>query len=203
MKKFLLAGVVIMFALTSQAQFRIGAKAGVSFSDQKRTGGNYSTNMLINIQAGVAGEVKISDNLYLQPQLILSGKGATHVSPSGLTKTEVAMNYAELPVSLVYKKETAIGKIFAGAGPVIGYGFGGKLKQNGDTKKLYSEEIKNFKHGDLSANFIAGFEFPDGLFVSAGYQYGFIDIYKTEEIKIQNRTTSISVGYFFGNKKIK
>jgi len=204
MKRILVASLFILGSLASHAQFRVGVKGGLNFSDQWRQDNGHSvkTKMHTELHAGVIADVKIWKFIYLQPAVMYSRKGATHKSES-FADTKVKMNYIEVPLNVVYKKEVMFGKIFAGGGPVIGYGFGGEMVQNGQSKKLYSDDIRNFKHEDISANIVAGVEFNNGLFSSISYQHGFTDIYKTDEEKIRNNSFAISVGYFFGrnNKK--
>jgi hypothetical protein len=196
MKKIFLSLMAVIVYLAAPAQFRVGAKVGLNFSDQliKNGGKSEATKFHTELQAGFVGDLKLSGNFYLQPQLLYSRKGSTHESATGGPDTRIKMNYAEVPVNLVYKTNIHLGKIFFGAGPVVGYGFGGEMIQNGITKKLYSNDIKNFERYDVSANAVAGIELPNGLFGSITYQHGFRDIYKTEDIKLKNRTLALSVG---------
>ncbi|MBC7889065.1 MAG: PorT family protein [Ferruginibacter sp.] len=201
MKKILLAGLFITGSLLTQAQFRVGIKGGLNFSDQARkdAGHSVTTKMHTELHAGVVGDVKIWKSIYLQPAIMYSRKGATHKSAS-FADTKIKMNYVELPLNIVYKKELMFGTVFAGGGPVIGYGFGGEMVQNGQSKKLYSDDIKNFGHEDISANLLAGIELNNGLFSSVSYQKGFRDIYKTDNVKIRNNSVSVSVGYYLNRK---
>ncbi len=201
MKRILLAALFIAGSLVTQAQFRIGVKGGLNFSDQirKDNGNSLTTKMHTELHAGITGDVKLWKFIYLQPAIMYSRKGSTHKSAS-FADTKVKMNYIEVPLNVVVKKDILIGKVFAGGGPVIGYGFGGEMVQNGQSKKLFSDEIKNFRHEDISANLVAGIELNNGLFSSVSYQKGFRDIYKTDEVFIRNNTVSVSVGYYFNRK---
>jgi Outer membrane protein beta-barrel domain len=203
MKKTLLTLMAVVIYLASPAQFRVGAKVGLNFSDQalKYTGKSQDTKFHTELQAGLIGDMKLLGKLYLQPQLLYSRKGSTHESATGGPDTRIKMNYAEVPINLVYKTDLHLGKIYFGAGPVVGYGFGGELVQNGESKKLYSNDIKNFERYDISANAVAGIELPNGLFGSIAYQHGFQDIYKTDDISIKNRTLALSVGILLGKPR--
>lgn len=185
MKKVFLTVTTVMVCLLSQAQFRIGGKVGLNFSDQhvKYAGASQSTKFHTELQAGFVGDLHLAGKLYLQPQLLYARKGATHESATGGADTKIKMNYAEVPLNLVYKTDLNLGKIFFGLGPVVGYGFGGEIVQNGVSKKLYSDEIKNFERYDISANATAGIELPNGLFGSITYQHGFKDIYTPFRVK--------------------
>ena len=202
MKRISFLAAVVMCSLASHAQINVGIKGGLNFSDQLRKDAGKSaldTKMHAELHAGFIADVKIWQNFYLQPQLLYSRKGSTHKS-STVADTKVKMNYVELPLNMVYKMDMLFGKVFVGAGPVISYGFGGELVQNGQSKKLYSD-IKNFKREDISANVLAGIELNNGLFASVNYQRGFTDIYKTDAVNIKNRSVAVSVGYYLNYKK--
>ena len=204
MKKILFAVVLIACSVVTNAQFRIGAKGGLSLTNQYRKDAKgytqYDTKSHTEFQAGFIGEARLSENMYLQPQLLYSRKGSTHSSKTG-PATSVKMSYAELPVILMYKKEVPFATVFAGAGPVFGYAFSGELVQNKQTKKMFSDDIKNFKHNELSANVTAGVELSSGLFASLSYQKGFSDIYKADEVTISNNSLALTVGYFLKKRK--
>lgn len=204
MKKMLLAISILAGGMATEAQSRIGVKGGLNFSNQYRKDagyGKYDTKFHSELQAGLIGDISLGGNLYLQPQFLYSRKGGTHDSKLAGQDVKLKMNYFEMPVNLVVKRHMGMVNLFVGGGPVIGYGFGGELIQNGVTKKLFSEDVKNFRREDISANLTAGIELWNGLFGSISYQKGFRDIYKTEDITIRNSSISVSVGYYLNNKK--
>jgi len=207
MKKFLvLAAAVMTLSTAAQAQVKIGVKVGSSLSNQERN--DVSTSKLISnnafkgYHAGLIADLPLSAHLSLQPQLLYAKKGVKYTGAFG-TDAKLTMHSVEIPVNLLYKIEVPMGKIFAGAGPVIGYGFSGKLVNNGQTKKMYTNEMNNWSHLDISANALAGIEFNNGFFASLQYQHGFKDQYKTEAVNVKNRSIALSVGYFLNWKKAK
>jgi hypothetical protein len=199
MKKILLSSfAIIAFTLFSQAQFKVGIKAGANTSQQRInvSEGNalFSNDKFKSFHAGLISELRISEHLYLQPQLLYTRRGATLLSSTGAADTKVRINYIDLPVNLVYKFPLSFGKIFGGAGPVFSYAFSGKEEQNGHKMNLYSD-VKTWRHEDISLSFTAGFEFNNGLFVSVNSQKGLLDVYKTNGVSVKNRSTSVSIGY--------
>jgi hypothetical protein len=184
-------------AFVTQAQIRVGVKAGTNLSSQYRSdvGGSelFSLHAFKGFHVGLVAETKLLKNVYVQPQLLFTHKGARLNNFEG-TYTRVKQNYIDLPLNLVYKIPVSFGKLFAGAGPVIGYGFGGKIEQNGQSQKLYA--TNNWKHLDVSANATAGIELNNGLFGSVSYQRGMKDIYKGD-MNVKNRSVSVSIGYMF------
>lgn len=150
MKKVILSVfTVIALAEVSHAQFKVGVKAGGSLSNQHSNAASetklLSTNAFLGYHAGLVGDVQVFQNVYLQPQLIYSQKGAKYTSIVGGHETKLTMRSIEVPVNVLYKVNTPFGKLVAGGGPSLSYGFGGKMEQNGQTKKLYSGAIKEFK----------------------------------------------------------
>lgn len=203
MKKILLTALAAIVYLVSPAQVRIGGKVGLNFSGQSSNyaGESETGRYHTELQAGFVGDVKLAGNFYLQPQILYSRKGGTHESAFGAADTRIKMNYAEVPVNLVYKTATHFGKFFFGAGPVMGYSFGGEMVQNGVSKKLYSTDVEVFERYDFSANAVAGIELSNGLFGSISYQHGFRDIYKMDDISLKNRTLALSVGILLGKPR--
>ena len=205
MKKILLSVLaVISFSLLSHAQFKVGIKAGSSLDNQRinvTEGTVYGSDSFKGYYAGLTGDMNIGGNFYLQPQLLYNRKGATHLSSIGEKDIKVRMSYVELPVNVLYKADVSFGKVFAGAGATFSYAVGGKEKQGGVTRKLYSGAVKDWRREDLSLNFTAGLEFNNGIFVSINSQKGLLDIHKADGISVKNRL--VSVGYLIDWNKFK
>lgn len=207
MKKIFLSVMTILsISLASQAQFRVGIKAGANDNDQRinvSEGSIYGGDNTKGYHAGLIGDLNLGRNFYLQPQLLFSRKGAMHLSSTGAADTKVKMNYLELPVNLVYKLDLGFGKAFAGTGATFSYAIGGKKEQAGVTKRLFHDGPANWKREDLSLNFTAGLEFNNGLFISANSQKGLLDVYKQHGASVKNKSMSISVGYLIDWNKFK
>jgi hypothetical protein len=204
MKKSVLTILVLGMIISAKAQISFGAKAGISFVNQKRTEKKgyytYDTKGKTAFHVGVFGDMQIWNNIYVQPALLYSKKGATHTSSYSGSVTEVSMNYIDAPLNVLYKYPVSFGKIVGGMGPVFSYAFSGKLEQNGKSKKMFSDELKNWKRGDVSANIMAGVELNNGFIANVSYQSGLTDIYKDEVPTIKNRQLTISVGYMIATR---
>lgn len=208
MKKVILSVfTVISLVAVSQAQFRVGLKAGGSLSNQHgnaAAGTNLvSKDAFRGYQAGLVGDVQLFQNVYLQPQLLYTQKGAKYTTIAGGQDTKLTMRNVEMPVNVLYKVNVPFGRIVAGGGPSISYGFGGKLEQNGQKTKLYSGAMNDFKRIDVSANAVAGLEFDNGLFTHVNYQMGLRDVSKIDGINTKSRSVSVSVGYLIDWNKLK
>lgn len=206
MKKIILSAVVaIAFATVSQAQLRVGVKAGGSLDNQRinvTESSIYSSDNLRGYQAGLVGELPLGGNFYLQPQVLFSRKGAMHLSSTGADNIKVRMSYVEMPVNVLYKFNLPFGKIFAGAGGAFSYGVGGKEIQAGQTNKIYGKGRSDWKREDISLTFTTGIEFDNGFFASFNSQKGLRDIHKSDGVSIKNKSISVSVGYMIDWKKL-
>lgn len=208
MKKVILSVFTVMgLAIVSQAQLKVGIKAGGNLSNQ-HSNAAAGTNLLSKdafrgYHAGLVGDVQVFDNVYLQPQLLYTQKGAKYTTIAGGDETKLTMRSIEMPVNVLYKVNVPFGKVVAGGGPSLSYGFGGKLEQNGQKTKLYSGVMKDFKRIDISANAMAGVEFNNGLFTNVNYQMGLRDVNKIDGISTKNRSVSVSVGYLIDWNKLK
>ena len=147
MKKVLLSILtVVSFSLLSHAQLKFGIKAGTNQDNQRinvTESSIYGSNNFKGYHAGLIGDLNIGGNFYLQPQLLFSRKGATHLSTAGSGDIKVKMSYVELPVNVLYKANLPFGKVFGGAGGAFSYAVGGQEQQGGVTKKLYGSADKD------------------------------------------------------------
>ncbi|MEP7376376.1 MAG: outer membrane beta-barrel protein [Chitinophagaceae bacterium] len=207
MKRIFLAVIALMGLVVSQAQLKVGIKAGGNLSNQ-HSNAALGTKLLSKdafrgFHAGLVADVHVFGNLYVQQQLLYTQNGAKYTSKVNGYETKLTARSIETPVNILYKVNTSFGKIVAGGGPSVSYGFGGKMEQNGQTKKLYSGAMKDFRRIDISANAIAGVEFNNGLFTSVNYQMGLRDMNKIDGINTKNRSVSVSVGYLIDWNKSK
>ncbi|MBL7741603.1 MAG: PorT family protein [Chitinophagaceae bacterium] len=206
MKKIMLSSVAaLLIAAVSQAQFKVGLKAGGNLDNQKvnvKEGTIYASDNLKGYHAGLIGELDLGSNFYLQPQLLFSRKGAMHLSSTGAGDTKVRISYVELPVNVLYKLDLPFGKAFAGAGGAFSYGIGGKETQGDVSGKIYSG-VKDWRREDISLTFTAGLEFDNGFFASINSQKGLLDIHQSKDVTIRNKSMSVSIGYLIDWNKLR
>ena len=207
MKKIFLSVFAVVSLVVSQAQLKVGIKAGGNLSNQHSNAARgtklLSKDAFRGYQAGLVADVHVVGNLYVQQQLLYTRNGAKYTSKVNGYETKLTMRSIETPVNILYKVNTSFGKIVAGGGPSVSYGFGGRMEQNGQTKKLYSGAMKDFRRIDISANATAGVEFNNGLFTSVNYQMGLRDVNKIAGVNTKNRSVSVSVGYLIDWNKSK
>ena len=205
MKKLILSAIaVISFTIASQAQLKVGIKAGAGLTNQRinvTEGSIYSSDHVKGYHAGVISDLQLGRNFYLQPQVLFSQKGVTLLNTNGHDAT-IKMSYVEVPVNLLYKFNLPCGKIFLGAGAAFSYAVAGKQTIDGQKTDLYSGD-KNWKREDISLNFTAGFEFNNGLFASINSQKGLLNTSQVSGVSAKNESLSVSVGYLIDWKKLK
>ena len=172
MKKIILLTTVLMLGLVSaQAQsLRYGAKIGANFSNldsSAPTGGNQT-----GFHVGGLLELKVLDNLALQPELLYSKQGSK----------DFKLDYLSLPVLLKFYMTSD--KLSFELGPQF------SVLINDDVPTSFDS-----KTADLATVVGLGYNLTDMIFVQARYVYGMSEISKNAEIK--NRIIQVSAGLRF------
>ncbi len=172
MKKIILLTTVLLLGLTSvQAQsLRLGAKIGANFSNldsSAPTGGNQT-----GFHVGGLLELKVLDNLAIQPELLYSKQGSK----------DLKLEYLSLPVLLKFYMTSD--KFSFELGPQF------SVLINDDVPSSFDS-----KTADLATVVGLGYNLTDMIFVQARYVYGMSEISKNAEIK--NRVIQVSAGLRF------
>ncbi|RYD77471.1 MAG: PorT family protein [Sphingobacteriales bacterium] len=226
MKKLLLilfvlsAGFSIANAQNDE-KTHFGVKGGLNVANMTidNAGSVNDKRSVLSYNAGVYGDFAIIPVLSVQPGLFISGKGSKYTIGDENSGTYVRVSskplYLELPVNLLLKIPVFNNvKIFAGAGPYIAAGIGGKNVTEGklldvdykrDSKITYSSEQtggssanENLKRFDGGFNVLAGVEL--GKFtLDVNYGYGLVNIKPgtTNNEKYQNRVIAVQAGFIF------
>ncbi len=226
----LLAGALLLIGVAAQAQISIGPRLGfnaanVDFGAKDYDAPNLKTKL--GSQIGVALNAQFG-NLALQPAIIYSRKGFLvdrSVADGDSTwdmKSNIRLNYIEIPVHLVYTGGGNTGfQVFAG--PYIGLGLDGNIdwesritKPNVSTSsnreidvnfasKQGPDDKMYFRRFDLGANAGIGYKAgPIQTQLGYGYGFGFSNLvtkgfYDEEpKDKIRNRVVQLSVAYLVG-----
>lgn len=225
MKKGIVLCLALAGVMVSHAQIRVGLYGSASLSKSsftKEEGVVTTTKPVYAPAAGLILDIPLSSEFSIRPSLGFIRKGikakatASEMGIISSIKSDVKMNYAELPVLFTYKKQLGSSTFLIGAGPSAGVGLGGKVKTEsfieGIPEPIFSYEENPFKKSDhieqpfkrfeFSGAGMLGVELKNGLFFSANYLHGFSNISgDAPDYKFRNRTVSVSVGYFFGAKK--
>jgi len=192
------------------AQIDFGVKAGLNLANVSLNNIDEApdTKMLITFQAGVIADINISDNLAIQPGLLLVGKGfkiEDEILGETFTSTVTPM-YLQIPVNVLYKGNM----FYAGVGPYVGYGLFGKAKFEGggssDSEDLSfgNGEDDDWSALDFGVNVEAGVMLNQ-IRIGAGYALGLANVIpenaRTGDESGKNGVISVNVAYMFGGKE--
>jgi hypothetical protein len=217
MKKLpLLIAVLCLSHVLLAQNTRFGLRGGLNIANQKISvsfmgdKASQSGDAIPSFHIGGMGEIQISDMFFVQPSLLLSGKGmnfSTEDDQGNPIKAKIRPFYLELPINLIIKTQLPNSNlsVYGGAGPSIGYGIFGKVKSGDTDEDAFQDE--GFKRFDFGINVTAGVEVPSGWQFSFHFTPGIANIAPSTDgtdadINWKNKVVAFSIGYFLsGNNK--
>jgi hypothetical protein len=152
-----------------------------------------------NFHAGIFYQKNINKNFALQPELLFSIRGGK------INNIDSAVNISlmniELPVNFLFLYK----QLMMGAGPYFAYGIKGKLKGRKDERNVYDATAsfeRTLKRYESGGNFMIGYTFKKGIFITAQFAAGLTDIYKGDgsaphNVHAKTRVFGLSLGYRF------
>lgn len=186
----LILALFAWMAVPAQAQFKWGIKGGanissIHFSDLPET---FSTDNLTGFHIGPTIEL-------MAPFVGLGFDASILYSQTGMEigTQKIKSDYLNVPVNLKWKIGIPAVKVFAAAGPYIGFRLGG-----GKIWDVIIDEVQS-KSFSAGLNLGAGVELIQHLQISATYQLGLTDNYSVKQLKIdgKNRGWMISAAILF------
>ena len=186
----------------TQAQTKVGIKAGVNFSNvivKNENGNKENTQSIPGILLGFTLDIPVTGDFYIQPAISYSRKGFEQENGGfygSATNFEVKAEYIQVPLIMLYKPQYGMGRLLIGAGPYIGYGSSGNWKSDthvaigdiiigdkGDVifrnDAVNGGDLESYTYGrplDYGANFLAGYEFFGQLSVQLNAQVGLANL---------------------------
>lgn len=225
MKLKIAALVAFVFAaFAAQSQISVGAKAGLNLASQSYSGIDSLTSgvdfkSLPLYSFGAVLEVGLTENFAIQAEANYMQKGGRSEFSGDIlgitfsTKSDIRVNYLDIPVLAKYSFGGESAKGYLLAGPNFSYAFSGKTKIESTTPvgSDSSEEDLNFDDAaynrtDLGLNLGIGAQFglSDNmrLFADARYNLGLTNLNTDEDtkddLKVKNRGIGINVGVLYG-----
>ncbi|WP_339698883.1 porin family protein [uncultured Marixanthomonas sp.] len=204
MKKVFFIAVLAVFGVTAtQAQeVRLGAKGGVNFSSFSGDGFDAFDDPegRTSFHIGAFAEIPLSERFSIQPEVLYSGQGFDLISREGADDTEVQLDYINVPVMA---KVYIVEGLYAEAGPQIGFNVKSEIDTDPDDVDsgdvTIDEDVIN--DVDFSVGVGAGYQFNNGLFLNARYNFGLTDVFNNEDLLIdsdaKNSVFAVSAGYSF------
>ena len=190
---------------------------------------NVSNNKtLVGARLGCIIDIPFTNNLYLQPGIFYAMNGTkisatangqdANGNPASVNENVAFhVNTIEVPVNVLYKFGVpGTGRFFIGAGPFVGYNFGGHIKAsgsaNGNTasaneKLHFGNDANNDaeKNIDYGVGVNLGYEMANGLLFRLRYQLGLANLAVESSgagnlSSIKSSSFGVNVGYLFGKQ---
>jgi hypothetical protein len=228
MKKALFAIIFSAITIAANAQtFSLGGRVGYNWNNVSVPNFNGTVNFktYANTNFGLVGDIGLTNNFSIQPELNYTQKGFGLSQTADLTLFNVplpvgvnavtAVKYVEMPILAKYRFGTEGVRFYLAAGPSVGYAVSGDLV-------TYAHAIIDVKVATIPINFSqvnynrfevggvvsAGVELPIGkakLLLDARYVHGFNKVYTVPVIGADVKNTAFggSVGFAipFGSAK--
>lgn len=204
MKKLLLILVLFVSGGIVSAQTKFGVKVGYNAA-------NVSSNLddvkedgktLSGIGFGAFVEFAAGKNFVIQPQLNYNRKGIA-IAHAGHSD-KLIFNVLDIPVNALYRSNNGF---FIGGGPNLGFNLSGGLRSHDDPTEnedfSFGKNEDQIKRMDIGLNFLTGYEFKNGLFISANYLRGLTNLSNTPGETWRNNMLNVSLGFSFGGSKKK
>lgn len=200
---FLLTGIAffgISHAQKSSAILRGGLNlANVSITNDGRID---DAKMLTSFQVGIVGDLYLAESVYLQPGLLVTGKGSKTQDgePEDATYFRATSNpvYVEIPMNLVFKAPVGqSAKFFLGAGPYLGIGIAGKNKTEGKILGASFNGEENIRWSDDDPTTLS-YEEGAGFGIMKRFDYGL-----NGTVGLEGNSVVLSVNYGLGLAKLQ
>jgi hypothetical protein len=197
----------VCFVLASGAAFAQSAqiKAGVNLANVSVTddGSVEDARQLTSFHVGIIGDLPLGNGAFaFQPGILFSGKGSEtktgSTSSSYYNRQTFNPKYIEIPANFIFKLPASKEyKFFAGAGPYLGIGVGGRNKAAGRFAGIdYSGEQKiQFSNDDPTT---VNEEEGTGFGLMRRFDYGF-----NGTAGIEGKTAVLSLNYGYGLAKLQ
>ncbi|HLV23683.1 MAG TPA: porin family protein [Moheibacter sp.] len=203
-KMFLIAALAVFGMSQSDAQVKFGVKAGPQLTNLVGND-DVDASSKFGFHAGAYANIRFSDQLAFQPELLYSMQGAEQedtYEEFGITyhnEDKIELSYINIPLMLKWYAYDGLNFEF---GPQIGFNVAAKAKGDStatteDTtiSTSYDEDIDDIETVDFGLNIGAGYEMPMGLNFGIRYGLGLTEIVKDSDMK--NSVISLGIGYSF------
>ena len=224
MKKliFTLMALLAISTITKAQEVKYGIKAGVNVAqwggDAKSTikdivdlAGVLSTEANVGFHAGPFMNIAVNDQLSFETALLISKKG--YKIRGKLTEEDGALlnllnlnvsvtqdsYYIDLPVVAKYKVTEGL-SVFGG--PQFSYLVSNELDLKAgilgfNVINTQLDIMQNFRKMDVGLSAGVGYDFENGMNISASYDWGLTSLDKNSNFDAFNRVAKVSIGYTF------
>lgn len=206
MKKLIIAAIaILLYATPTKAQFGVQAGAVGVPGEAFPTADNLDKlGGAAGFTLGVFYQYAVGEKFVFQPAVNLLNKRWKDDLDDGFEVTSMSINYLEIPLQFVYTGGKDKG-FFAGAGPSILFGIGGKYKIEGDGVQDFEEnyEFNTTKFPEkpltIGLNAMVGYNFG-GLMVGVNYGMGLTNRDVPDNKDFGNESHfALRIGYIFSS----
>ena len=178
-KTILLTAFLFVLTINAQAQLlQIGAKAGLNYANFSGT--EIQTDAITSYHAGLVAEIKLLDQLAIQPELMYTTQGATYKTALGDFENE--LGYIAIPVlAKIYLSKSFSLEL----GPQASF----LLSEKND---FDATDSKTF---DFAADAGLSFKITKNIFIQGRYVLGLTEASKDAQAK--NSVLQLSAGIMF------
>jgi opacity protein-like surface antigen len=191
MKKIIFILLILAVSLETKAQFKLGIKGGWDFQNFDiggSVGSQLKKDKSTSWNLGLAAQMHLAGNLYLQPEVLYSTQNNTisgySINNLQGVKKKHKVSYFQVPANLLYKFDLSGVSPFVSCGAYFGYAVNRNDVSKNDIKKT-----------DWGVRVGGGVEFL-GFQVSANYNWALKDISEVSDIKWKNNKFNVSVAFF-------
>lgn len=195
--------IITLFGMNAFAQKNInfGAKVGVNFAGFRTGESTFTSRIGFNI--GAMSELKISDLISVQGEIIYNRRGGNFSVnqnlpyPNNHLKTYyvTTLDYIDIPIQ---GKIYFLKKMSVDFGPQIGFLINDKVEiddgisngENGD-----EVEFDNIQSIDFALTGGFSYKFESNIIIQTRYNFGLTQVIK--DAKYKNSMISLSFGYYF------
>lgn len=204
-----LALVVTAGSVSAQTT-QFGVKGGVNLAKITDSDGDVDAEALTSFNAGLVADIGITEMFSVRTGLELQGKGSKNSwSVLGVeTVTKTTPLYLEIPATFTVNFPLGGNtKLYAGAGPYVAFGVGGKHTVTTDGDEIYDDNIEwgndndsHYKRVDGGLNVAGGVTFNNKFGIHTQYGIGLVNINSGTEDdsrKFNNRVFGLSGILYF------
>ena len=220
MKKFIYITVMVFSMSQASAQTKVGVTAGLAvsngISNYKEENEKETYDPITGLNIGVFAAIPVGKHFSFNPGINFIQKGSkdsdTYDDWGGEPYTFnvwARANCLELGLPLLYNTNAKNGNFFVGAGPTFTLALNGRTKidvtgeQPVDRKiEFGNSEEDDMRPFDIGANMLAGFTMKNGLFFSANYNIGLLNLTPgkdADDLSMKFNYYSFKIGWIIGN----
>lgn len=216
-RKLIIAAFAVLgiVGYTNAQTTLFGVKAGYNAAKMTDDNGDVSSEVLSKYHAGLVADLGITDMFSVRTGLDLQSKGYKASGSATGGSYEYTLNplYLELPVNFTVNFPVANNvKFYAGAGPYVAVGIGGKIKGSGTSPifgsvtserniEFGNDNNDDLKQVDAGLNVVGGLTFSNKFGINLQYGIGLVNTIAGEDnssdYKSQHRVFGVGGVFYF------